>query len=409
VKKCLLICFLVVSLVLTTLPAGATSSAVFKIIPPTELPKAGDEFEVTVELSNNPGFCAIQFTLAYDRNMLECVEVESGEVLDGALTVTNPNGNLGAIVSAACLDALSENGTVATVYFVAKEDIADFNLVLKDVILSDGNLKDLPFEVDRVTFEEEIPSLPEHTEEPEDIYEEEESLTPSDDNDFPYEEEIEETPVTAPNASVEQEEGIIPEPTPEAGTVQESITEHQFPDMKDHWAESFVSEAARLGLFKGGADGNFNPDSNVTRAQFVTVLYRMAGSPTVEAELPFTDIDNQIPEFKSAISWGYANGYINGTSDTTFDPDGTLTREAGMKILHFYSGGKIGAEIQLYGVYDGLFKDSANISSWAKKSVYWGIYYKLISGTSVDSLSPQGTATRAQLAKILVNYLNIDK
>ena len=179
-----------------------------------------------------------------------------------------------------------------------------------------------------------------------------------------------------------------------------------FSDMSGHWAKPFVEEAAELGLFKGDADGRFNPDDHITRAQFVTVLWRMAGTPETAAELPFKDIQNQIPEFVSAISWGYSNGYISGTSAATFEPDGTLTREAAMKILHAYSGGKVGMEMQFYAIYDGLLDDSSNISPWAKQSVYWGIYNKLISGTSESTISPQAPATRAQLAKILVNYIN---
>ncbi len=181
-----------------------------------------------------------------------------------------------------------------------------------------------------------------------------------------------------------------------------------FADMSGHWAEPYVLEAASHGLFKGDADGNFNPDENITRAQFVTVLWRMAGSPDAAAELPFGDIQNQIPEFKTAIGWGYSKGYISGTSANTFEPDGLLTREAAMKILHAYSGGKVGMEMQFYAIYDGLLKDSSEISSWAKQSVYWGIYKKLISGTSSDTISPSDPATRAQLAKILVNYISED-
>lgn len=202
----------------------------------------------------------------------------------------------------------------------------------------------------------------------------------------------------------EDEVILISAPASEIG--EEIVSENVFPDMARHWAEPFVNEASKLGLFKGDADGNFNPESNVTRAQFVTVLWRMAGEPVVDAEIPFTDIENQIPEFQSAIAWGYTNGYINGTSDATFDPDGTLTREAAMKILHSYSGGKTGMEIQLYAVYDGLLEDSSEISDWAKKSVYWGIYNKLIAGTSENTISPKGITTRAQLAKILVSYFN---
>ena len=184
------------------------------------------------------------------------------------------------------------------------------------------------------------------------------------------------------------------------------VTEHLYADTEGHWSERYINAATEKGLFKGDENGFFNPDQDVTRAQFVTVLWRMAGMPTADVEnVPFADINNQSEEFKSAIAWGYANGYINGTSDTTFEPDGNLTREAAVKILHAYSGGQSGMEMIFAFVYDGHFKDSNQISAWAKPSVYWGIYNKMLSGTSEDTISPQGTATRAQLAKILVNYI----
>ena len=183
--------------------------------------------------------------------------------------------------------------------------------------------------------------------------------------------------------------------------------EATFPDVKGHWAEEFVIKAAEEGLFVGDSNGNFNPDADVTRAQFITVLWRMAGRPDANIELPFDDTENQIPEFKKAIAWGYENGYIKGTSDKTFEPEATLTREAGMKILHLYSGGTTGGELQFYAIYEGLLEDSSEISPWAKSSVYWGIYNKLISGTTDTTICPKGTATRAQLARILVSYLDI--
>ena len=179
-----------------------------------------------------------------------------------------------------------------------------------------------------------------------------------------------------------------------------------FPDVSNHWAKEYINKAAKLGLFKGDDQGNFNPDAPVTRAQFVTVLWRMAGKTEVTEKTPFEDIENQIDEFKSAIPWGYKNGYINGISETIFDPNSAITREAGTKILHYYSGGKTGGETMFAGIYDGTFIDSKDISVWAKPSVYWGIYNKLISGTSADTLTPKGTATRAQLAKILVDYID---
>lgn len=360
-RKCLIIYLLLLSMVSLMLPVGAASeNAVFNIRVPSELPKADNEFEVAVELTNNPGFYAIEFTLSYNTSIMECVSVITDGALNGVLSVTNPKAKDGAVIAAASLKTLAGDGPVAIYSFKAKEDITLFDFKLKNVSLVGENNTDIKYEV-----------------------------AGNSDN-------------TAT--------GTVP-PAVESDSDSENIDEQPlltFPDVAGHWAEEYIGEAVKHGLFIGDTEGNFNPDDNVTRAQFITVLWRMAGKTDADAEIPFTDTEELLPEFKKAIAWGYASGHINGTSETTFEPNATLTREAGMKILHSYSGGKVGKEIQLYAVYDGLFKDSAEISAWAKSSLYWGVYNKMISGTSADTLSPKGTATRAQLAKILVDYINFN-
>ena len=77
-----------------------------------------------------------------------------------------------------------------------------------------------------------------------------------------------------------------------------------------------------------------------------------------------------------------------------------------MKILFFLAGGVSGGETMLTSIYDDTFTDSGEIASWAKQAMYWGVYQELISGTTATTLSPAGTATRAQLAKILVSYVD---
>lgn len=386
-KKSRIISFLLVlCFAFTMLTVGAESGkAILEICPPEELPKAGESFEVAVKLSNNPGFSGIEFTLTYDNEIMECTDMAMDGVLAGITSATNPTAKDGALMKAVSLREVKGDGSIVLYLFTAKEDITDFGFKLKDIVLVDEDISDIEYEVAGGNEYVEVPSSPEDTEDTENEEDEPVNTRPSGGGSSSFK-----------------------EPEEEKTEENEPVKESAFADVAGHWAEEFVNEAAKQGLFKGDANGNFNPDSNVTRAQFVTVLWRMAGAPEVNAELPFADVENQIPEFKSAIAWGYANGYINGVSETSFDPEGTLTREAGMKILHFYSGGKSGAEIQLHGVYDGIFKDSGEISDWAKSSIYWGVYNKLLAGTTATELSPKGTATRAQLAKILINYLNIN-
>lgn len=265
----------------------------------------------------------------------------------------------------ASLKVLESDGVDARYTFAAQEDITDYGFQIKNIVLIYENNNHVPYEVADGVKDKEVSLIPEDSSETE-----------------------------SPGLS---------------GTGnEETVVEHIFPDAVGHWAESFINEVTKRGFFQGETDGNFYPDENVTRGQFVTVLWRMAGKPAVSAEAPFTDTQDQIPEFQSAIAWGYSKGCIHGTSDTTFEPNGMLTREAGMKILHDYSGGKSGTETMFTLIYDGIFEDSHDISQWAKPSVYWGIYNELILGMTPTTLAPKVPLTRAQLAKILLHYDHLE-
>lgn len=343
---------LVLVLTMAWVPVIAEEAvAKIEIRTPEVLPKAGEEFEVVAYISDNPGFCSIQFALFAENEAIECTNIKLGEMLEGTISATNPNASKGAIFVAASLETIKENGVLVIYKFLAKKDITHFDFKVCDMDFVDFDLNNLPYAFIGAT------------------------------------EVIAESPLKKEEVPVEP-----------------SVEEHLFADTAGHWAEEYINTATEEGFFKGDELGCFNPDENVTRAQFVTVLWRMAGSPAVDKEVPFEDIESQIDEFKLAIAWGYSEGFLNGNSETTFDPEGSLTREAAMKILHFYSGGESGKEVIFTQIYDGLLEDSGMISGWAKPSVYWGIYHKLISGTTKTTISPQDTATRAQLAKILVNF-----
>lgn len=196
-----------------------------------------------------------------------------------------------------------------------------------------------------------------------------------------------------------------PSPTP-AETPAPAPEVPQFTDTAGHWGEAYISQAAARGLFSGYGDGRFGPDEAMTRAQFVTVLWRMAGRPEGAAEPPFTDTGGESGEFRAAIAWGYDRGYINGVSEDRFAPSGLLTREQAMKILFYFAGGGPGGGSELYDVFDRGYADSAALSPWAREPMYWGVYNGIITGVGDGLLAPQGTATRAQLAKILIVYMD---
>jgi len=453
--------------------------ATFEIKLPDELPQKGDTFEVSIEISDNPGFCALEFVLTYDKKIMVCEDMSLKGILKNAMGVTNPEAADGAKLGAVSLDLLEGDGTITEFIFVAKEDITEFDFELEDLVLADSDLNDIDYKVsggkteekEPPVFEDETDTEDKETNESETVPEEDKSSGDKSEVDSNKESEDEPLDKDSDDKTTDKEQIDDSEdaedkitdkeesdsdsskdktddknsdeessdkdddtdsgketsdkkddvasndkdssdksetkPTPD-DKEKDPVREYNFPDVVGHWSEQYVINAAKLGLFIGDTDGNFRPDDNVTRAQFVTVLWRMAGKEHVDIKTPFKDIENELPEFIEAINWAYAKGYINGISETEFAPSSPITREAGMKILHFYSGGKIGMEIQLYPIYDGILKDSKEISSWAKPSVYWGIYNKMISGMTEDTMLPKGNATRAQLAKILVNYLEID-
>lgn len=180
-----------------------------------------------------------------------------------------------------------------------------------------------------------------------------------------------------------------------------------FTDVPDsHWASDYIRRAAEQGFVSGYPDGSFRPGNSVTRAQFVTMLWRIAGRPESAKESPFADTAGLNEDFRRAIAWATENGYVNGVTETEFQPHTTITRQQAMTILFRYNGGVSGMELMFFGIYDSHFTDSAQIGSFAKNGVYWAVYHEIVNGATATTIAPHGTATRAQIAVILLRYMD---
>lgn len=378
-------------------PAGAAApQAGFVVTQPGQMPKAGESFSVTVELTGGVEFCAVQFTLCYNQAELYCNDISLGEVLSDAMADSNPDFPDGAIVAAASLSPMRANGVVATISFTAKADVTDFNFSMTDVVLEteDGGI--IPYTVTGAAAETP-PSGGQQPDEQDPNGQQSGGQTPGDGG-----QQQEQDPA---DAFPEQDPGALPWEPDQTGTPSPESSP-SFPDAVGHWGESFISRAASLGLFQGYADGSFHPDEKVTRAQFVTVLWRLAGKPASGGAAPFADTASLSQEFQDAVAWGYEQRYVNGKSSGSFDPGGELTRQEAMAILFRYSGGESGMETMFTNIYDAQFSDSGQTAAWARGAMYWGIYHGLITGTGESTLSPGTDATRAQLAKIMVQYMD---
>ena len=357
---------------------------------PASLPKTGESFTVAVNISGSPGLCAAQFTLTYDKTAMECTAVRLGEVLKNAFAATNEAGSQGAIVAAASSSPLEGDGTLAVFSFRMLRDTEDCTFDLLDVILADGEENHISYSAETESTEASQPDSGQTPTGPE------QPTVPPEEPAIVIEQPTE--PPKEPAVVVEQ-----PTVTPEEP--QES-SELCFSDVSEEfWGAPFIAEAVSRGLFNGYPDGSFHPNDNIKRGEFVTVLWRSAGSPEPENSLSFSDVPADA-FYAKAVAWAAENGYVNGTGEATFDPDGVLQRQAAMSILFRYSGGMSGMELLFTGAYNAGFADSGKIASWAKDAMYWGYYNGIINGVGGNMLSPQTGATRAQIAKILVNYQN---
>lgn len=167
------------------------------------------------------------------------------------------------------------------------------------------------------------------------------------------------------------------------------------------WFHDAVRYVYDNGLMDGVGDGQFAPNATTTRAQLVTILYRLAGEPDVSGQSDFTDVAAG-QWYTDAVLWAAEKGIVNGISDTEFAPSGDLTREQLATILYRYAEG-MGYDVSTQADLSG-FPDAGDIQSYATEALSWAVAEGLLQGFEDDSLQPGGTATRAQIATILMRF-----
>lgn len=167
------------------------------------------------------------------------------------------------------------------------------------------------------------------------------------------------------------------------------------------WYAEAVTYAVENGLFQGTSATTFEPNANMNRAMLVTVLYRMSGEQA-QADTAFGDVA-QNAWYAEAVAWAKTNGIVSGVSADQFAPGQNVTREQMAAILYRYAQYK-GLETGADDANLTVFGDVNRVSGYALPAMKWAVGNGLISGTSSDALSPNGSATRAQVATILMRY-----
>ena len=181
-----------------------------------------------------------------------------------------------------------------------------------------------------------------------------------------------------------------------------------FKDLKAQWYKQSVDYVYTYELMNGLSKDKFGPNEDMSRAMLVTVLWRSEGEPESSVKAPFTDL--KADWYKSAVTWAYENSIVNGTSATTFSPNDPITREQIAAIMMRY------AEFKGYDTTKTAslrsFPDNKDVHQYAQSAMQWAVAEGLISGVKVGDknyLQPRGNASRAQVATILMRFLEAQK
>ncbi len=170
----------------------------------------------------------------------------------------------------------------------------------------------------------------------------------------------------------------------------------------DAWYADAVNYVSGNGIMSGTGNGAFSPAGNTTRAMLTTILYRAAGTPAVSSKADFTDVPDGV-WYADAVAWAASNNIVSGYGNGIFGSNDPVSREQAAAILWRYSGspaaGQSGAQ---------EFTDSSSISSYAVDAVSWARSNGVINGKNGNRFDPKGSATRAELASILKNYMELN-
>ena len=339
-----------------------------------------NKYIITVDIAENPGFAAAQIELAYNKDVIECQQIIPGEVLKGMLIDTNPQATgekQSAILSAAGAENISASGNIASFVFdKPKDGNPAFEFTQLELTALDGTKLDLDINIQ------------------------------NDYGDISSGEEKE--PDIKPSGSSSGGGGkhnsgggqITIQPSGEMKPAENTKPAKAFTDVEEtHWAKVYIDKAVEIGIVSGYENGAFLPDKEMTRAEFATIVWNMAGKPASEEKLNLNDVTSD-DWFYTQIVWAYKNGYISGTSENEFSPNANITREQAMTILWRYKGSPNAENAT------DKFSDCNEISDYAKSAMNWAAANNIISGTRETELAPKSNATRSQLAAIIVRILN---
>ena len=181
--------------------------------------------------------------------------------------------------------------------------------------------------------------------------------------------------------------------------------ENPYSDVSDgHWAYDAIRFVTEEKLFQGVTDGSFAPNMTMSRAMLATVLYRAAGSPSVTTSVGFTDAPGG-KWYSDAVNWAATEGIVKGVGGSRFAPDDNVSREQIAAILHRYAIAS-GEDAKANAAVLNSFGDSTAVHAWAADGMAWAVGEGILTGKPGNLLAPTESATRAEVAVMLMRFLS---
>ena len=204
----------------------------------------------------------------------------------------------------------------------------------------------------------------------------------------------------------------------EQGTIDPVITsewkitnvpfENKFTDVtEEDWFHDVVLELAASGIVNCMTETTFEPQGTLTRAEFATMLYRVSYAPVVTGESTYSDVKTG-DWYYDAVVWATEAGVVNGMGDGTFAPNDNITRQEMATMLYRLAKAEKVEEDKL-----ASFPDAASVADWAKDAMNWAVSTEIVNGSTHDDkvnyLDPTATALRCQAAAVACRYLALSK
>jgi len=190
---------------------------------------------------------------------------------------------------------------------------------------------------------------------------------------------------------------------PVTGDVTVKIVDNskEFADVEDHhWFDDAAQFVSSREIMSGTGDNTFSPDDEASRAMIAVILHSMENDPEHAFDGSFDDVGDTW--YTDSVHWAAENGIMTGTGDGNFGADSSVTREQ-LAVTLFGYANKKGIDTSVGASLDG-FNDADSTAAWAKEAMEWAVHMGLFSGKDGGMLDPTGTATRAEIAQILMAF-----